>query len=95
MSDGVLEAMGVTRSFLFENLYLGKIGAATREAVARITQTLLEHYAATPPPAAPNGSEADDPRVRAVDYVSGMTDRFAIRAFEALVESPAGLHALG
>jgi dGTPase len=102
MSPAVFDAMSTTRSFLFEHLYLGKIGEATGTAVQRILQTLLEHYAAAPPPvsdytslAAEEASVTADPVVRAVDYVAGMTDRFAIRAFEALVGGPSGLHALG
>jgi dGTPase len=102
MSPEVFEAMAVTRSFLFEHLYLGKIGEATGSAVQRILQTLLEHYSSSPPPAAeqtgipePEAAATSDPAVRAVDYVAGMTDRFAIRAFETLVGGPSGLHALG
>jgi dGTPase len=102
MSPDVFAAITATRSFLFEHLYLGKIGEATGTAVQRILQTLLEHYAEIPPPPADHAGLADgeapvtgDPAVRAVDYVAGMTDRFAIRAFENLVEGPSGLHALG
>ena len=102
MSPEVFGAMSATRSFLFEHLYLGKIGEATGTAVKRILQTLLEHYAAHPPPPSDHTGLAeaeapvtDDPVVVAVDYVAGMTDRFAIRAFETLVEGPSGLHALG
>ena len=98
MSDAVFDAMAVTRSWLFEHLYEGKIGEATGEAVQRILQTLLEHYANNPPAGEqseiPLESHAD-PTVGAVDYVAGMTDRFALRAFESLVEGPSGLHALG
>jgi dGTPase len=83
MSPGVFEAMSVTRTFLFDHLYVGKIGRATGEAVRRILETLLEHHARRTSP------------VESVDYVAGMTDRFAIRAFESLVEGPSGLHALG
>jgi dGTPase len=102
MSPEVFAAMTATRSFLFEHLYLGKIGEATRTAVQRILQTLLEHYASAPPSRVEHTELANaeapvtaDPAVRAVDYVAGMTDRFAIRAFETLVEGPSGLHALG
>ncbi|MDQ4125038.1 MAG: hypothetical protein M3134_05495, partial [Actinomycetota bacterium] len=77
MTPPVFEAMGATRKFLFERVYVGRVGAATREAVERILQTLLAHY----------GAEGD--RQAAVDYVAGMTDRFALRAFERLVEGPA------
>jgi dGTPase len=86
MSADVFSAMIATRDFLFERVYIGRVGAATQEAVERIVETLLEHYAsgpgAAPPPRRPDRS---DPRVRAVDYVAGMTDRFALRAFEDLV----------
>ncbi|MFN2593279.1 MAG: deoxyguanosinetriphosphate triphosphohydrolase [Actinomycetota bacterium] len=89
MSSAVFEAMGVTRSFLFEHVYLGQVGEATREAVESIVLTLLEHFEADPP-------ASEDPKVQAVDYVGGMTDRFAIRTFESLVDGPSpALAALG
>jgi dGTPase len=86
MSPAVSEAMGVTRTFLFERVYLGRVSDATKEAVRHILGTLLEHHAQ-------DGGEAK--RVAAVDYVAGMTDRFALRAFEALVGSPAPFTVLG
>lgn len=90
MSERVFEAMSVTRSFLFEHVYLGQVGATTREAVESIVLTLLEHFAE-------EGSALEgDSKVYAVDYVAGMTDRFAIRTFESLVEGPSSaLAALG
>jgi dGTPase len=78
MSPPVFDAMAATRTFLFERVYVGRVGEATREAVERILQTLLSHY----------GSD-EARRQAAVDYVAGMTDRFALRAFERLVEGPA------
>ncbi|HEX2239931.1 MAG TPA: deoxyguanosinetriphosphate triphosphohydrolase, partial [Actinomycetota bacterium] len=83
MSPRISEAMATTREFLFERVYLGQVAAATRKAVERVVETLLEHYADNP--AESDESVAGDPRARAVDYVAGMTDRFAIRAFEGLV----------
>jgi dGTPase len=77
MTPPVFEAMSATRKFLFERVYLGRTGAATREAVERILQTLLAHYGADP-----------SRRQEAVDYVAGMTDRFALRTFERLVDGP-------
>jgi dGTPase len=91
MSDAVFSAMGTTRSFLFKRVYLGRVAPATRDAVQRMLQTLLEHYAAHPetiPERSAEEGPGDDPKVRAVDYVAGMTDRFAIRAFEDLVGLP-------
>ncbi|MEA2486402.1 MAG: dGTPase [Actinomycetota bacterium] len=90
MSERIFEAMGVTRSFLFEHVYLGQVGAATREAVESIVLTLLQHFASEALP------EDGDAKAQAVDYVAGMTDRFAMRTFESLVEGPSpALTALG
>ena len=90
MSERIFDAMGITRSFLFERVYLGQVAEVTREAVESIVGTLLEHFAEEASP------EADDPKMQAVDYVAGMTDRFAIRTFESLVEGPSpALAALG
>jgi dGTPase len=82
MSPDVFAAMGVTRDFLFEHVYLAQLSEATKEAVDHVLLTLLEHHAAAP------GLPEEERRVRAVDYVAGMTDRFAIRAFEDLVGGP-------
>jgi dGTPase len=89
MSDEVFGAMATTREFLFERVYLGRVAPATRSGVERVLQTLLEHYErdALPPEAAPPPAEADR-RTAAVDYVAGMTDRFALRAFSLIVNGP-------
>ncbi|MDQ3661433.1 MAG: deoxyguanosinetriphosphate triphosphohydrolase [Actinomycetota bacterium] len=90
MSGPVSQAMGRTREFLFERVYLGRITAATRDVVALVVGTLLTHHEGLGAP----GTE--DPREGAVDYVAGMTDRFALRAFEELAGSRApGFGALG
>jgi dGTPase len=88
MSPEIAEAMGVTREFLFERVYLGQVAPAVGSAVRRIIQTLLEHYANNPVPET-SGLPKDDPHTRAVDYVAGMTDRFALRTFETIVGGPA------
>ncbi len=82
MSPEIFAAMAETREFLFQHVYIGRIARTTREAVRRVVETLLEHHA-------PDRSD-EAARVRAVDYVAGMTDRFALRTFERLVGEPAG-----
>ncbi|HVM34446.1 MAG TPA: deoxyguanosinetriphosphate triphosphohydrolase [Actinomycetota bacterium] len=72
LSPLIFDAMAETRGFLFERVYVGRVTEATRDRVARILTTLLEHHASAGDGAA---------RQRAVDYVAGMTDRFALRAF--------------
>ncbi|HEX2051389.1 MAG TPA: deoxyguanosinetriphosphate triphosphohydrolase [Actinomycetota bacterium] len=94
MAPEVFDAMASTRTFLFERVYLAQVSSAARAAVERIVTALLEHYAAAPVPGAPAG-DVPGP-VSAVDYVAGMTDRFAIRTFERLFDGPvAGLGVLG
>ena len=44
-------------------------------------RALFAHYVVSPPPAVVEG--ASD-RERIVDYIAGMTDRFAVRAFADL-----------
>ena len=90
MSTEVFDAMASTRSFLFERVYLGRVAPATNQAVERILTTLLEHFSDHPPPLedAPPPEVAADNRVQAVDYVAGMTDRFAVRQFEEVTGGP-------
>jgi dGTPase len=87
MRKAVFEAMTVTRSYLFEKVYLGRVAPVTMEAVERIVLTLLEHFSAYEVPGNETARDAD-PKVAAVDYVAGMTDRFALRTFEEIVGSP-------
>ena len=85
MSPRVFEAMGRTREFLFEKVYEGRVAPATRSAVTRILERLLEHHAAEGKTRSLDGEAA---KVAAADYVAGMTDRFAIRAFEEVFDDP-------
>ena len=91
MTPDIADAMTVTRDFLFERVYLGRISPATTEGVHEIVRTLLDHYASNPVPE-DEGRWAEDHRQGAVDYVAGMTDRFAIRAYGQIAgEPPPGL----
>jgi dGTPase len=74
-------AMLRLREFMFERVYLGADAQRQTPRVARMLRTLFEHYAEHPPP--PQTADASD-RQRVVDWVAGMTDRFAIREFNEL-----------
>jgi dGTPase len=87
MTDGVMNAMGVTRDFLFERVYLGLVAASTRDAVHRVVERLLEHFSKNGVPDDPSSPDQAS-EMSAVDYVSGMTDRFAIKTFESVVGVP-------
>ncbi|MEA2498435.1 MAG: dGTPase [Actinomycetota bacterium] len=87
MSDDVFEAMAETRAFLFEAVYIGRIAESTQRSVHLILTSLLEHYSSVPPPPEETSPEGKS-REKAVDYVAGMTDRFALRAYSDLIGAP-------
>ena len=74
-------AMLRLREFMFERVYLAADAQRETPRVQRMLRELFEHYCEEPPPPVVTG--ASD-RERVVDWLAGMTDRFAIRAFTAL-----------
>jgi dGTPase len=74
-------AMLRLREFMFERVYLAPEAQPDKPRVERMLRSLFDHYAAAPPPAVVDG--ASD-RERVVDWLAGMTDRFAIRTFADL-----------
>jgi dGTPase len=74
-------AMLRLREFMFANVYLGPEAQLQKPRIERMLRTLFEHYAELPPPPlTPDATEEQ----RVVDWLAGMTDRFAIRAFTDL-----------
>ena len=80
MPRDVTEAMTELRMFLFERVYLGP-ARTEAEKGARVLETLCQYFREHPEEL-PDKRSADDTDRRVVDYVSGMTDRFALRAYE-------------
>jgi dGTPase len=74
-------AMLRVREFMFDRVYLAPDAQPEKPRVERMLRALFDHYAAAPPPAVVDG--ASD-RQRVVDWLAGMTDRFAIRTFADL-----------
>ncbi len=74
-------AMLRLREFMFGHVYLGPEAQRERLRIERMLHSLFDHYAANLPPAL-TPDAADHERV--VDYLAGMTDRYAIRAFSDL-----------
>jgi dGTPase len=71
------------RSFMFERVYLGTEAKREGEKIELVIRTLFDHLCAHPeeiPDSLPGGDLAR----RVTDYLAGMTDRFCIRAFEAI-----------
>lgn len=77
MPAEVAEAMSGLRSFLFERVYLGPARIEAEKA-AHVLRELCAHFRVHPEELPTPTS--DDPDQRVMDYVSGMTDRFALRA---------------
>ena len=79
--DEVGGAMLRLREFMFERVYLAAEAQREKPRVERMLHSLFEHFVGVLPPAVVEG--ASD-RERVVDWVAGMTDRFAIRKFMEL-----------
>jgi dGTPase len=80
-SDEVGGAMLRLRKFMFQRVYLAPDAQRELPRVERMLRALFEHYAQEPPPSqVPDATEEQ----RVVDYLAGMTDRYAVRAFSAL-----------
>ncbi|HEV7884402.1 MAG TPA: deoxyguanosinetriphosphate triphosphohydrolase, partial [Solirubrobacteraceae bacterium] len=78
-------AMVQLRTFMFDRVYLGDAARQEHSRIERVIRTLFEHYASDPA-LLPDGGGAPGagPAQRVTDYLAGMTDRYAVRAFEAL-----------
>ena len=72
-SAGVGEAMLSLRAFMFERVYLGPQAAPEHEKAHAVIRAIFDHLVE-------RGDGADE----IVDYISGMTDRFALAYAEAL-----------
>jgi dGTPase len=74
-------AMGRLRTFMFERVYLGPESRSEAARIERMLRALFTHYAESPPPAMVAGASEHE---RIVDWLAGMTDRFALRTFTEL-----------
>ena len=78
-------AMDALRDFMFARVYLGAAARREHAKIERVVRTLFDYYA-DDPSRLPDGGGAPgaDLAQRVTDYLAGMTDRYCIRAFEAL-----------
>jgi dGTPase len=86
MSPRVWDAMMELRAFLFQNVYFSARAKAEEPKAAAVVAALFDHYLANPIELPPDERPEDATQVvqAVVDYVAGMTDRFAIREYERL-----------
>jgi dGTPase len=78
-------AMDTLRTFMFDRVYLGPIARREHAKIEGMLRALFDHYVAEPD-RIPDGGGAPgaDLAQRVTDWLAGMTDRYCIRAFEAL-----------
>lgn len=78
-------AMTELRDFMFAHVYLGERQNGEQRKIERLLRTLFAYYAEDPA-RLPDGGGAPDADLaqRVVDYLAGMTDRYAVRVFEEL-----------
>ena len=74
-------AMLRLRAFMFESVYLAADAQREQPRIERMLRALFGYYAENPPPAVVDGASDRD---RVVDWLAGMTDRFAVRTFADL-----------
>jgi dGTPase len=90
MAPGPLEAMHELRAFMFERVYDSETAAGQKQVAIDVIRRLVDHHLAHPEliPASYRDTEADAV-TQVVDYVSGMTDRFALNMHDRLFDSDA------
>lgn len=89
MSQPVLDATNMLREFMFQRVYLNSRAKQEDSKVSRMIAMLYGHFVEHPQQLPPDllriNQTRQEPMERAVvDYIAGMTDRYALKVFEAL-----------
>ncbi|NIA24812.1 MAG: deoxyguanosinetriphosphate triphosphohydrolase [Gammaproteobacteria bacterium] len=92
MEPTVAETMQVLRDFMFERVYLRPASRPQQERAIAVIRNLVDHFIEHPEEV-PDTYRLDDAGAveRAIDYVSGMTDRYALRVHDDLFR-PEGIN---
>jgi dGTPase len=85
LSEPVFRALDALRDFMFEQVYLRKDTQEEHERATRLIRELFQHFLDHPKemPDEYHRAPGDLP-THVADYISGMTDRFALRTYERL-----------
>ena len=85
MDPGMLDVMLELRTFMFERVYLRPALDAQRRRAQEIVRDLVSYYLSHLPELPASYRHADSaPTTQVIDYVAGMTDRYAIRTHDDL-----------
>ena len=90
MAPDALEAMQELRVFMFQRVYESDTAAGQKSLAVDVIRRLVDHHLAHPGliPASYRDTEADEV-TQVVDYVSGMTDRYALAVHDRLFDADA------
>jgi dGTPase len=96
LSRPVFGALDALRDFMFEQVYLREDTHGEHERATRLIRELFQHFLDHPDylPEEYHRAPGDLP-TRVADYISGMTDRYAIRTYERLFLPRGWLHDQG
>jgi dGTPase len=85
LSPPIFAALDELRDFMFEQVYMREGARAEHEKATRLVRELFRHFLEHPDelPAEYHRAPGDAP-TRVADYISGMTDRYALRTYERL-----------
>ena len=85
MSTEVRNAVNALREFLFENVYVPEDRSAEGHAAHNVMSLLYAHFSENPQRLPKECTERSGPEGRpVVDYIAGMTDRYALRVGEKI-----------
>jgi dGTPase len=95
MEPEALAAMHELRAYLFEHVYESGTAAGQKSLAVDVIRRLVDHHLAEPGliPASYRDTEADAV-TQVVDYVSGMTDRYALAVHDRLFDADASARLL-
>jgi dGTPase len=96
LTKPVFAALDGLRDFMFEQVYLREDSEGEHARATRLIRELFQHFLDHPDdlPEEYHRAPGDLP-VRVADYISGMTDRYAIRTYEQLFLPHGWLHDQG
>lgn len=87
MGAEVFEVLLETREFMFDRVYNRAEVKEEQSRISEMLHELLAYYRDHPEELPHEGGPSDTDTTRLIDYVAGMTDRFAIREHRRLVGS--------
>jgi dGTPase len=90
MSAGPLGAMHELRAFMFERVYASEVATGAKHVAIDVIRRLVDHHLAHPEQIPESYRDPGaDLVTQVVDYVAGMTDRFALATHDRLFDDDA------